>query len=73
MKLLDVIALIESSPEKGLCQGQVETIVEVYEPRIFDAEFSDMQGRTYALETLRNEQLIVLHYQPIAESILLQN
>ncbi len=71
MKLLDVVALIEDLPEVGLYRGQVGTIVEVYEPEVFEVEFSDTQGRTYALETLRSEQVMVLHHQPLTESALL--
>lgn len=71
MKLLDVVALVEGLPELELCRGQVGTIVEVYEPEVFEVEFSDLQGRAYALETLRAEQLMVLHHQPIGDKILL--
>lgn len=71
MKLLDVIALIEDLPELGLYRGQVGTIVEVYEPETFEVEFSDTQGRAYALETLRDKQLMVLRHQPVAEGALL--
>lgn len=71
MKLLDVIALIEDLPELGLCRGQVGTIVEVYEPGVFEVEFSDPQGRTYALETLRREQVMVLYHQPFTKGVLL--
>ena len=53
MKLLDVSTLIEDLPDLGLYRGQVGPIVEVYEPGIFEVECSDMQGQTYALETLR--------------------
>lgn len=67
LKLLDVVALIENLPELGLYRGQVGTIVEVYDPGVFEVEFSDMQGRTYALETLRDKQVMVLHHQPLAE------
>jgi Domain of unknown function (DUF4926) len=67
MKLLDVVALLAHCPEQGLVRGQVGTIVEVYEPGVFEVEFSDIQGRMYALETLRTEQLMVLHHQPIAD------
>jgi hypothetical protein len=67
MKLLDVVALWADCPEKGLVRGQVGTIVEVYEPGVFEVEFSDIQGRMYALETLRSDQLMVLHHQPIAD------
>jgi Domain of unknown function (DUF4926) len=66
LKLLDVIALTENLPALGLYRGQVGTIVEVYESGVFEVEFSDMQGRTYALETLKDHQLMVLHHQPVA-------
>lgn len=38
MKLLDVIALLEDQPELGLYRGQVGTIVEKYEPGVFEVE-----------------------------------
>jgi len=43
----------------------VGTIVEEYEPNIFEVEFSDTEGRAYALETLQASQLMVLYYQPV--------
>ena len=68
IKLLDVVALLENVPEIGLYQGQVGTIVEEYEPEVFEVEFSDTSGRAYALETLNADQLMVLHYCPILVS-----
>lgn len=65
MKLLDVVALLEDLPEVGLYRGQVGTIVEEYEPSVFEVEFSDVTGRAYALETLNESQLMVLHHQPL--------
>ncbi len=62
IKLLDVVALLENVPEVGLHQGQVGTIVEEYEPEVFEVEFSDTNGRAYAIETLNANQLMVLHY-----------
>jgi hypothetical protein len=70
MKLLDVVALLENLPELGLHRGQVGTIVEEYEPNIFEVEFSDTEGRAYALETLQASQLMVLYYQPVGERTL---
>ena len=64
MKLLDVVALIEDLPQLGLYRGQVGTIVEEYEPSIFEVEFSDVTGRAYAIETLTANQLMLLHHQP---------
>jgi hypothetical protein len=62
--LLDVIALTTDLPERGLLRGQVGTIVENLAPGIFEVEFSDDQGRTYAQLAVREDQLMVLHYQP---------
>mgnify|MGYP002713944858 CR=1 FL=1 len=72
MKLLDVVALLEDQPEVGLYRGQVGTIVEEYEPGVFEVEFSDVNGRAYAFATLRAVQLMVLHHQPIDKEISFQ-
>jgi hypothetical protein len=64
INLLDVVALTADVPAKGLVRGQVGTVVLVHEPGIYEVEFSDEQGRTYAELALREEQLLVLHYQP---------
>ncbi|WNZ43322.1 DUF4926 domain-containing protein [Leptolyngbya boryana CZ1] len=64
MKLLNVVALIKDLPEQNLCKGQVGTIVEVYEPEVFEVEFVDLQGHTYAVETLQADALMQLHYVP---------
>jgi hypothetical protein len=61
IKLLDVVSLLEDLPELELYQGQVGTIVEVYEPGFFEVEFSDLNGRAYASETLTANQLMALH------------
>ena len=65
MELLDVVALLEDLPQLGLYRGQVGTIVEVYEPKVFEVEFSDISGRAYAIETLKENQLMLLHYYPL--------
>jgi Domain of unknown function (DUF4926) len=65
MKLLDVVALLEDLPDRRLYRGQVGTIVEIYEPSVFEVEFSDLGGRAYALETLTETQLMVLYHYPI--------
>jgi hypothetical protein len=63
MKLLNVVALLQDIPELGLIRGQVGTIVEVYEPSVFEIEFCDGNGRAYAIETLSGDVLMVLHHQ----------
>jgi Domain of unknown function (DUF4926) len=64
MKLLDVVALLQDLPDLGLIRGQVGTIVEMYEPDVFEVEFIDSTGHTYALETLSASVLMILHHQP---------
>jgi hypothetical protein len=64
VKLLDVIALTEDLPEKDLQRGQVGTVVELLAPDVFEVEFSDDDGQTYAMLALHTHQFMVLHYQP---------
>lgn len=64
IKLLDVVALTEDLPRRGLHRGQVGTVVESLADDVFEVEFSDNDGRTYAILALRAGQLIVLHYEP---------
>src|SRR5918998_4989818 len=59
--ILDVVALTEDLPERGLYRGQVGTVVETLAPNIFEIEFSDNEGRTYASLALNVSQLLVLH------------
>ena len=68
MKLLDVVALTQDLPNFNLYKGQVGTIVEVYESDVFEVEFVDLQGKTYAVETLNTSQVIQLHYQPLPQT-----
>ena len=62
--LLDVVALLEDIPERGLRRGQVGTVVEELAPGVFEVEFSDDDGRTYAMLALPTDKLIILHYEP---------
>ncbi len=68
MKLLDIVALTPDLPALNLSKGQVGTIVELYEPTVFEVEFVDRQGKTYALETLNTSQLMQLYHQPVPQS-----
>jgi hypothetical protein len=64
-ELLDVVALLRNVPAKRLARGQVGTIVERLAPDVFEVEFSDDQGRTYALLPVRASELMRLHHQPV--------
>jgi hypothetical protein len=64
IKLFDVVvAILEDQPAKGLRRGQVGTVVETLAPGVFEAEFSDNDGRTYASVALKSSQLLVLHHE----------
>jgi hypothetical protein len=61
-----VVALVEDLPSRGLCRGQVGTVVEKLAPSVFEVEFNDNEGRTYASLALRAGQLIVLHHELVS-------
>lgn len=61
-KMLDIVALIEDLPEHSLFRGQVGTIVEILAPDVYEVEFCDDEGQMYAMQALRADQLMVLHY-----------
>ncbi len=65
IRLLDIVALLQDLPELGLYRGNVGTIVEEYEPNVYEVEFSDTTGKAYAIETLQANQLMPLYHHPI--------
>jgi len=66
IQLLDVVALLQDHQELKLIAGQVGTVVESLEDGVFEVEFSDDEGRTYATVALKESELISLHYNPVA-------
>ncbi len=64
--ILDVVSLMVDLPERGLVRGQVGTVVESLAPDVFEVEFSDDEGKTYAILALPGEQLMILHHRRIA-------
>ena len=64
--LLDVVALLADLPSHGLARGQVGTIVELLDEENVLVEFSDEQGRAYAIAPCLRSELLVLHYVPQA-------
>jgi len=68
IKPLAVVALLEDLPERGLRRGQVGTVVERLAPGVFEVEFCDNEGRTYASLALRSDQLMILHHDLVEVS-----
>jgi len=64
IKLLEVVALTVDVLEKRLLRGQVGTAVEILAPDVYEVEFCDDAGYTYASAALQASQLMVLHYRP---------
>jgi hypothetical protein len=53
IKILDVAALVEDIPAKGLRRGEVGTVVEQWADGVYEVEFSDDTGAAYAFVALR--------------------
>ncbi|HNY41022.1 MAG TPA: DUF4926 domain-containing protein [Bryobacteraceae bacterium] len=68
IEMLSVVALIEDLPEKGLVRGQVGTVVEQWTPGVYEVEFCDDSGRTYAMVALKADQVMRLHHEPVHEA-----
>jgi hypothetical protein len=68
IELLSVVALTQDIPGTGLVRGQVGTIVEVLGPDVFEVDFSDDRGHTYAFLALNASQLLRLHHAPMHEA-----
>jgi hypothetical protein len=64
IELLSVVALVDDMIDRGLVRGQVGTVVEDLAPGVYEVEFIDDSGQTYASLALRAEQLMRLHHEP---------
>jgi hypothetical protein len=65
IELLDVVALAHDRLQDQLVRGQVGTVVEHLAADTFEVDFSDDQGKTYAMLPLSAADLIVLHTTPV--------
>ncbi len=63
--LLDIVALTIDVPENHLTRGEIGTVVECYPRGAYEVEFVAQDGYTYALVTLRGEQLLPLRQKQI--------
>ena len=68
IEIFSVVALLEDLPEQGLARGQVGTVVESWTPGVYEVEFCDGDGKTYAMAALKAEQLMRLHHQPVHQA-----
>jgi hypothetical protein len=64
--LLSAVALLRDLPERGLVRGQVGTIVEPLDEVTALVEFSDDEGRAYAIVPCPLEALLILRTAPLA-------
>ena len=65
INILNAVALLEDVPSRGLIRGQVGTVVEKLAPGVFEVEFSDNSGRTYATLAAPADKLLVLRHEAI--------
>jgi hypothetical protein len=63
IKPFDVVALLTDNAAHGLARGQVGTVVEELKPGVYEVEFSDNDGQTYAQCALPAKDLLVLRHE----------
>jgi hypothetical protein len=68
IEMHSVVALVEDMPGEGLVRGQVGTVAESWAPGVWEVEFSDDNGRTYAMVALQAGQLMRLHHEPVHQA-----
>jgi hypothetical protein len=68
----DTVALLEdtrathfeTSESLLLHRGQIGTVVMTYDGSVFEVEFADRDGRTYALMSIEAQKLMLLRDSP---------
>ena len=63
--LYDVVSLVDDLPEHDLVRGQVGTIVMVHTPSVYEVEFTDNDGHTYAMLAVSAQHMMLLHHGPV--------
>jgi hypothetical protein len=71
--LHDLVALLEDMPARHftagtpltLRRGQIGTVVLIYDGSAFEVEFSDAQGRAFAVMPIPTGKLMLLHDAPV--------
>jgi hypothetical protein len=64
IQLLDAVALTVDIPKYNLSRGEIGAVVECHPNDSYEVEFVALDGYTYALVTLRGDQLIPLRQKP---------
>jgi hypothetical protein len=64
--LLETVALLSDMPAHGLVRGQVGTVVEALDQETLLVEFSDDEGRAYAIASCPRDDLLFLRTVPRA-------
>jgi hypothetical protein len=62
--LLDVVALLADQPGARLARAQVGTVVDLRDAATVLVEFSDDDGRAYAVAPCPRADLLLLRYVP---------
>lgn len=60
---LDAVATLVDRPEAGLVAGEVGAVVACLADDVFEVEFVDGEGQTYALAAFRAADLLKLHHR----------
>ena len=64
LELLSVVALIEDLPKQQLQRRQVDTVVENLASGVYEVDFCDDNGQTYASVAVSGNKLLRLHHEP---------
>jgi hypothetical protein len=73
IRLLDVVALTENLSEYNLRRGEIGAVVECYPDDVYEVEFVAQDGYTYALLTLRGDQLVPLRQKRIHSDAVVES
>jgi len=60
--MLETVALRRDRPDLGLSAGCVGVVVVEWQPGIFEVEFADLEGKTYARAALPEGELLALRH-----------
>jgi len=74
IRMHDIVALLEEVPAEHfatrepllLIRGEIGTVVMDFKEPVYEVEFADKDGRTYAMVTLRPDQILVLRERELS-------